>query len=123
MAIAKIAIKTFGQFIKENLEQSQPNADTSKFTADALVEGDMLMSFQIKQINEVNSSITMYLISPINNGQLLFVYSNNTKQTFDGPIYDAKTRKPVYKRASFRNITPKNCKEIANKNNIPVHIT
>lgn len=69
------------------------------------------MSFRIKQINEVNGSITMYLISSINNGQLLFVYSNATKQTFDGPIYDAKTRKPVYNRTSFRNITPKTVKK------------
>lgn len=97
-------------------EQTFNQPLTSSFTASAIVEDDMMMRFHIDKFAYIDGSLMMYITSPVKEGEVLYVSTVNNK--FGGPIYSAKTNRPIYSRSIFRNITPQNYKEIAQKYNI-----
>lgn len=91
--------------------------EKSGFQTDAVVEGDMYMSFTVLGFIVKGNNIGMVIKEDprLEPKGTLIVYN------FGGPIFDYNTKKQIYTDSMFRSINKNNFMKIANQNNIPVN--
>lgn len=94
--------------------------DVKGYLTTANVEGDMVIEFYVNAFNVTLSGIYM-MITEVSTGKKYYVKSKG--DYFGGPIYDRTLKNIAYKDSDFGEITPKNYKQIAKQNNIPVNQT
>ena len=94
--------------------------DVKGYLTTATVEDDMVIEFYVNSFNITLSGVYM-MITEVSTGKKYYVKS--VSGYFGGPIYDRVTKKIVFTDSYFGEITPKNYKQIAKQNNIPVNQT